>query len=57
MQLKRALVASSPPIDLDNRLVHESGIDLGNRLAYEFMHMLKQAAFGRTKSEVKSGVN
>ena len=50
-------MASSPPIDLDNRLVYESGIDLGNRLAYEFMHMLKQAALGRTKSEVKSGVN
>ena len=50
-------MASTPPIDLDNRLVYESGIDLGNRFASEFMHMLKQAAFGRTKSEVKSGVN
>ena len=57
VQLKRPLLAHTPRIDLDNRLVYESGMDLDNRLASEIMFMLKQAAFRQTKSEVISGVD
>jgi len=32
-------------------------MDLDNRLAAEIMFMLKQAAFGQTKSKVISGVD